>query len=183
MSRDFYELCYDQYKHEMSETDNLYQKAGVMLVVIPLLGTLMVTLGRLNILNLCFIRIDVFLFYLAFLIASVTLVTSMVFLFLCVCPRQYKTLADMDVWQKWIKKYQEHLNNKEQSAEDRTSAELDAAMFENLCPKLAEAQSINAEINEKRRKAFKRAIQMAAIALVAVGTQAIFSIILQIQGV
>lgn len=31
MSRDFYELCYDQYKLEMADADSLYQKAGVLI--------------------------------------------------------------------------------------------------------------------------------------------------------
>ena len=100
MSRDFYELCYDQYKQEMSESQGLYQKAAVILLVLPLLGTITVRLGRLDILNLCFVRVDAFLFYVAFTAATVALAGSTLFVFLCVYPRKYKTLANMDVWQK-----------------------------------------------------------------------------------
>ncbi len=181
MSRDFYELCYDQYKQEMGEAERLYQKASVMLVAIPLLGTIMATLGRLSILHLCFTRVDAFLFHLAFLVASAALGTSVVFLFLCVCPRQYKTLATMDVWQKWRQDYQTYLSEKEEG--DEGSASLDTAMFENLCPRLAEAQPVNAEINENRRKAFDLSVRMAAIAAAAIGVQALFSVILKAQGV
>ena len=183
MSRDFYEVCYDHYKQEMSEAEGLYQKASVMLVALPLMGTIMAALGRLDILNLCFTRVDAFLFYLAFLVAAAALATSAVFLFLCVCPRQYKTLATMDVWQKWRADYQKYLSEKDEGAGNGAGATLDAAMFENLCPRLAEAQPVNAEINEKRRKAFKWSVLMAAIALVAVGVQALFSVILRAQGV
>lgn len=182
MSRDFYELCYDQYKQEMSEAEGLYQKAGVILVVLPLVGTVMVTLGRLDILGLCFVRVDAFLFYLAFLVASLALAASTLFLFLCVYPRKYKTLASMDVWQQWRENYQKFLREKEENPGD-DPAVLDAAMFVNLCPRLAEAQPINAEINEKRRTQFKRSVLWAAIAFGAVGIEALFHLILKLQGV
>jgi hypothetical protein len=181
MSRDFYELCYDQYKQEMTEAGSLYQTAGFMLAAIPLLGAIMVTLGRTDVLHLSFARVDTFLFYLAFVLATAALIASVVFLFLCVYPRRYKTLASMDVWQKWREDYQKYLDAKADGAENGES--LDMAMFTNLCPRLAEAQPINAEINERRRKAFKRSVQMAAIALVAVGAESLFGLIMKLQGV
>jgi len=182
MSRDFYELCYDQYKQEMSEAEGLYQKAGVILVVLPLLGAIMVTLGRLDILNLCFIRVDAFLFYLAFFATTLALAASTLFLFLCVYPRKYKTLANMDVWQQWRENYQKYLREKEENPGEDPSA-LDAAMFVNLCQRLTEAQPINAKINEKRRMQFKRSVLWAAIAFSAVGVEALFHLILKLQGV
>lgn len=181
MSRDFYGLCYDQYKQEMAEADSLYQKAGVMLGVIPLLGAVMVAIGRVDIVSLCLARVDAFIFCLAFLIAAAALVASVVFLFKCVCPRKYKTLASMDVWQKWREDYQHWLD--EQDAESKEAGSLDDAMFQNICPKLAEAQPINAKINEDRRQAFKRSVQLAAIALAAIGMQALFGLLMTLQGV
>jgi len=182
MSRDFYEYCYSQYKQEMAEADGLYHKAGVMLVALPLLGAIMVRLGRLDILSLCFVRVDAFLFYLAILTAAFGVATSALFLFLCLYPRKYKTLADMDVWQKWREDYQKYLRAKEDGSADKAAA-LDAAMFENLCPRLAEAQPINAQINENRRKAFKRSVFWAGIVLVAVALEAIFHLALRLRGV
>ena len=181
MSRDFYELCYDQYKQEMNEADSLYQRASVMLAVIPLLGAIMVKLSRFDILDRCFIRVDAFLFYLAFVVATIALAVSTVFLFLYVYPRRYKTLASMDVWEKWREDYQKYLDAQKDGAGGSIS--LDEAMFRNICPRLAEAQPINAEINEKRRKAFKRSVLWAAIGLAAVGVQALFHLILRVQGV
>jgi len=181
MSRDFYELCYDQYKLEMKEADGLYQKAGMMLVVIPLLGVIVVKLGRLDIIHLCFTRVDAFFFYLASVLASVFLIVSVWFLLSCIYPRKYKTLASMDFWQKWRDDYQAYLDKVDDSSEQPNA--IDAAMLQNLCPKLAEAQPVNAAINEKRRQSFRRSIKMAAIALSAIGVQAIFSLILALQGV
>jgi len=182
MSRDFYELCYDQYKYEMSESERLYQKAGVMLVVLPVLGAIITSLGRLDIFTLRFARWDVFAFYLSSVLAFLALVISAVFLFACVYPREYKTLADMDVWQKWREEYLKYLSAREEEGGD-TAARLDAAMLVNLCPRLVEAQPVNAQINESRRKAFKKSVKWAAIASVAVGVQGLFNLILRIQGV
>lgn len=182
MSRDFYELCYDQYKQEMTVADNLYQKAGFMLVLIPLLASVMITLGRIDLLAQMFIRVDIFLFYLGFVLAAFALLASISFVFLFVCPRSnYRTLADMGEWQKWRENYQEYLSK--ESGEKTNACALDAAMFTSLCPKLVEAQPVNAAINEKRRKHFQRSIKAAAVALAAVGMEALFHLILRIQGV
>ena len=181
MSRDFYELCYDQYKQEMREADGLYQKAGIMLVLIPLLGSAMVTLGRIDLLGQMFTRVDTFFFYLAFAITASALVVSTVFVFLFVCPRsRYKTLASMDVWQRWRQEYQEHLEKQEEKGETQT---IDLAMFENITPRLAEAQPINAALNEKRRKHFQRSVKAAAVALATLGLEALFHLVLKVQGV
>ncbi|QDU71075.1 hypothetical protein [Mucisphaera calidilacus] len=181
MSRDFYELCYDQYKQEMAEADGLYQKAAVMLGVIPLLGAVMVAIGRVDIVNLCSVRVDVFIFYFAFLVATAALVVSVVFLFKCVCPQKYKTLASMDMWQKWRDDYQRWLDEQDDEWKETTS--LDDALFPCICTRLAEAQAINAKINENRRKAFKRSVQLAAIALAAIAMQALFGLLMTLQGV
>lgn len=181
MSRDFYELCYDQYKQEMSDAEALYQRCGILLVVIPILATAMVTLGRLDVVGESFARVDVFLYNLAFVVASSSLLVSTYFLFVCVYPRGYKSMANMGAWQKWREEYQKHIDNSESQ---RTKAkDIDAAMFENLCPRLAEAQVHNASITEKRRQAFRRSILMAAICLVAIGFEATLNVVLTLQGI
>lgn len=183
MSRDFYELCYDQYKQEMSESDRIYQRVGVMLVAIPLLGAVTVKLGRIDMLESCFKRVDIFFYYFASLTTIIALAVGVVFLFLCAYPRQYKTLANMDVWYKWREDYKKYLKDKEKGDKSEANSELDLALFENICPRLVEAQPINAEINEKRRKAFQGSIKAMVIAVVAVGFQSLFHLIIIIQGI
>jgi len=183
MNRNFYELCYDQYKQEMSEADGIYQKAAVMLVVIPILAASIVKLGRIDILKLFCARVDVFFYYVSSLIAIVALVASITFLVICVYPRRYKTLANMDVWSKWRTDYQEYLKKGEEGENASNITELDKALFDNVCSRLVEAQPINAEINEKRRKAFRRSILAATIAIITIGLQVLFYLILIIQGV
>lgn len=183
MSRDFYQLCYDQYLQEMKEAEILYQRAGVMLVALPLLSTAAVALGRIDILKLCFTRVDTFLYYFAFVVAILSIAGSIVFLLLCVYPRKYETLATMDFWQKWREEYQKYLSDTRRSAESGDTGELDTAMINNVCSKLVEAQPINARINEKRRKSFQKSVLMASVALASIGLQALMSLILKIQGV
>jgi len=182
MSRDFYELCYDQYKQEMQDADAIYQRAGVMLIVLPLLGTATLALGRIDILRLCFTRVDAFLYYFGSLVAMLGIASSAVFLFLCVYPRKYQTLASMKTWHKWREDYQQYLNKGGEAGASSDGDEPEAATMKHLCEKLVDAQPINAEINEKRRKAFKYSVLAAAIAFAAIGLQAFFYLILKIQG-
>lgn len=183
MSKDFYQLCYDQYQREMKEADNIYQRAGVMVIVLPLLGTATVTLGRIEVLKLCFTRVDIFLYCIASLTAILSILISVVFLFSCVYPRKYQTLSAMNVWQKWREDYQEYLKNIIEGTESNNVDTLDTAMINNLCGRLVEAQPINAGINEKRRKAFQKSLLMAGIALAVICLQSLFFLVLKIQGV
>ena len=173
--KQFYELCYDQYLRELKDSDNLYQRVGFLVIVIPVLVASTAKLGRLDIVNLCLTRPDVFLFYLSSVTAAFFIVFSALFLTLCAWPRRYKTLANMDVWHKWYNKY--HTFLKDECITEEQANTLEIAFFENVCPQLAEAQPINADINERRRKSFKRSIQMIAFALAAILLQAFMSLV------
>jgi hypothetical protein len=184
MSRDFYELCYDQYKQEMADADNLYQKAGVMLVIVSLLGTIIVALGRTDIIAQCFVRVDVFLFYLWTFLALIPLATSVLFLVLLSYPRSdYRTLQSINAWHDWRSQYEEYLKQSEPKEGVEIPDNVDKTMFSNLCLRLVEAQPINAKINEKRRKMFQKSMLMAALSLIAISFQALFALILNIQGI
>ena len=154
-----------------------------MLAVIPVVGAAVVAMGRLDVLPHCFQRVDAFLYCLGGLVAFVALAVSISFLFICICPRNYQTLAGMDFWEKWRAEYQKYLDERKNDEAAGKCDELDSAMFANLCPRLAEAQPANAEINEKRRQAFKKSVQSAGIAVAAVAVQGLFYLILLMQGV
>jgi len=181
MSFDFFTLCYDQYKQEMNDADWLYQKVSFMVIVIPLLGTFMVKLGRIDILNLAFLRCDVFAFYLFTVMAAISLTVSVIFLVMSVYPRHYKTLADMAVWSTWRDDYLKYLSeNEKRNGGDES---IETTLVKNIEKRLIESQPINAKINERRRKAFKKSILFSSIALSALGIQAFFYLVLKIQGI
>jgi len=183
MSRDFYKLCFNQYELEMKEAEGIYQRGGVMLIVIPLLSAAVFKLGRIDILSLLFVRVDTVIYYFAALIAIIALAISIAFLFWCIFPRKYKTLANMNVWKKFRDDYHEYLNRNNSNQTPNNKEATNIATFEEIFLKLIEAQPVNAEINEKRSKAFKRSMLMAVIALAAIVLQATFYLILKIQGV
>jgi hypothetical protein len=184
MSRAFYDLCYDQYKLEAKSTEALYQRAGIMLISLPVLGAAASALGRADLVLRCFTRIDIFLHLLGAAAAFVSLVVSAVFLFLCVCPRrEYKSLADLDSWLKWRDSHLDYLKKQGGDGATPADASIEAAMIEEMCPKLAGAQSKNAAINEKRRACFRVSVLWLGLCLGAIGVEGLFYFLLKVQGI
>jgi len=180
VSKDFYELCYRQYEFEMKETDQIYQRVSFVLVFLSLLGAIVYKLGRIDIFNQIFTRVDVFLYYLSVLVGVLTVGASVVFGVLFVLPRKgkYKTIASMKLWQKWRDDYDKYL--KESGSEDE---EVNTALLREITEKLAEAQANNAPINERRRQYFYRCVLMASLATVPISMQAFLYLLLKFQEV
>ena len=176
-SKEFYTLCYDQYKIELEEAEKLYQKISILLILIPIIGGISVSLGRTDIVVRLFERVDIFLYYLSFLAAWLALAGSTTFSILCVIPRTYKRIGDMEGWHDWKKKYQKYLH------ESGTNETIDDALIRDICPKLAEAQTQNAPINESRRIYFQKGVMFASICIVLIAFQAILYCLLKVQGV
>lgn len=180
VSKEFYELCYRQYEFELKETDQIYQRVSFVLVFLSLLGTLIYKLGRIDIFNQIFVSVDVFLYYLFIAIAFLCLGSSVIFGILFILPRKgkYKTIASMDLWQKWRDEYNEYLKQSDDQEEKQ-----DDALLREITDKLAEAQANNAPINEKRRHYFYRCVLMAALGIIPVFIQAFFFLILKLRGI
>ncbi len=181
ISQNFYELCYRQYEFEMKETDQIYQRVSFALVLLSLLGGIIFKLGRVEIIELVFARLDVFLYYIACLSAIMLLTCGIFFTILFTLPRrrEYKTIASMDLWHKWRKDYEDYLNN----SGNKVDETVDDAMLAEMTTKLAEAQANNAPINEKRRQYFYKSVLMASLCMVFVVIQAVLYFVLKIQGV
>jgi len=180
ISKEFFELCHKQYEFELKETDQIYQRISFVLVFLSLLGTLIYTLGRIDIFDQIFIRIDVFLYYLSIGLAFSFLAGSMVFAIMFILPRKgkYKTIASMNLWQKWRDDYNEYLKQSDEQEEKP-----DDALLREITDKLAEAQANNAPINEKRRQYFYKCVLMAAIGIIPVSIQAFFYLLIKLQGI
>lgn len=179
-SKDFYQLCYDQYKFEIIETDQIYQRVSFVLILLSLLGSIIYNLGRIDILGLIFVRVDTFLYYLSIFVAVLLFAVSIFYAVLFALPRRgkYKNLATMDVWHKWRKDYEDYLNKK-----DKSEDTVDDAMLREITKKLADAQANNAPINEKRRQYFHLCVLMASLSIIPVSFQAFFYLILKLQGI
>lgn len=180
-SRSFYELCYDQYKFALTETDQIYQRVSFVLILLSLLGGIIFRLGRTDIFGLIFVRVDVFLYYLSIFIAILFLAASVYLTIFFALPRKrkYLTIASMDLWHKWQKDYEDYLNKKGDTEGDT----VDDAMLRVITPKLAEAQAQNAPINERRRLYFHWSVLMGSLSIIPVSIQAFFYLLLKLQGV
>ncbi len=176
MSRDFYEFCYKEYNSELEEAEKLYQKVGIMLVVLPVLTSVVVKLGRYDLLGMLFARIDVFIYYCSCCAALLLIAIGIFWAVLCVYPRKYKRIGDLGGWKNWRDKYEEYI--KKAKADDK----IDEVMMKEICPRLAEAQTKNAPINEKRRKCFQKSVLIASYAIIPIAIQGIFYLLLKIQG-
>ena len=177
MSQEFYKFCYDQYKIELDEAEKLYQKIGIMLIVLPVLASVIVKLGRVYLFGLLFTRIDVFIYYLASCASLLLVGVSIGYAISCVYPRKYKRLENLQEWQEWKEKYEKYIKDADKKET------IDEAMMRDICPRLAGAQTKNAPINEKRRQYFQKSVRAASIATVPIGIQAVFYLLLKIQGV
>ncbi len=156
------------------ETDQIYQRASVVLILLPLLGVLTYNLGRIDILTQLFTRIDVFLYYLFTLMAYLFLGCSVVFAIFFTLPRKekYKGMRFMKVW---LRKY------KHQCLTQRGGQKNEDVIFYKITKELTEIQANNEPINEKRRGYFHLCLLMASLAIGAIGLQAIFLLIIKIK--
>jgi hypothetical protein len=187
-SKIFYDLCYDQYKFALTETDQIYQRVSFVMILLSLLGSIVYKLGRIDIFGLMFVRVDVFIYYLSILAAILLLATSVCFAILFALPRRrkYINLALMNEWQKWRQDYENYLKERDKSEETKTNSGVDSvdnAMLRVITPKLAEAQANNAPINEKRRQYFHWCVLMGSLSIIPVSMQALFYLLLKLQGV
>jgi hypothetical protein len=170
--KEFFTLCYDQYKNELYQADNIIQRAGLILSAQAIIGGAAIALGRADAFSQFFTRLDVFFFYTAGGLALACVLVSATFLFIAVCPRGYPALAPMKDWESWRK-----------SLCGTTSAPPDKEVLESLIKKSCESQAANAASNERRRTAFKRAIIAVGVAMLLMSAEAVFRFILQVEGI
>jgi hypothetical protein len=81
-------------------------------------------------------------------------------------------------WKKWREDYEKYLMDKPDSEKS-----VDDVMVEKMCSNLAEAQTVNAPLNEKRRRHFKRSVQTTALGLISILPAGLLYLFLRIQGV
>ncbi len=178
VSKDFYDLCYDQYKSELEEAEKIYQKVSILLVLIPILAGVSAKFGRTDIIPSFFARVDIFLYYLSFIITWLLLGVSISFSIYCVMPRKkYRRIKDMENWQDWRVRYQKYID------ESGNDEDVDHALIRDLTPRLAEAQTTNTKLNEKRRQAFQKAVFITSLSIFSIGFQALLYLALKLQNI
>lgn len=183
MNKDFYEFCWEQFRQDLRDTDTIFQRVSVMQILLPVLVAAACAIGRPELVTRCFERVDVFLYCLAVSVVFIAVGFSIYQLFRCVYPGDtYRNVATIDFWDKWQKDMTKYLETKEQGEREREQA-FQKAFFEDVCPRLAEAQPHNARLNDQRRKAFYRSVKGSLIAVIALSLQGLLYLAMKIQGV
>ncbi len=136
-SQVFYELCYDQYKLELEEAEKLYQKAAIILIILPILVGTVISIGRTDLVEQFFVKKVVFLYYLSCFFSWTLILSGVIFAIYCVVPRNYQGISNLAAWQDWRKRYQEYIEK------SKASETVDDAMIIDICTRLADALARN----------------------------------------
>jgi len=172
--REFYGVCYDRYRHEQNQTDAIYQRAGILLVSLPILGAVAYKLGEPELLAQTFTW-KLFFYMLGAGSAFTCLAASVVFLFLGILPRSYESLPPMKVWKDWRDDFRRRLSeSKSGPDEERIGNEF----ITQIIPKIVDAEHDYCKKNERRRRHFRSSILWAAGALGGIGIEAFFHMLL-----
>ncbi len=182
--KEFCELCYKQLRDEMSQTDGIYQRCGILLAILPIMGVAAYRLGRPDLVTKVFTRVDIFLYLLATAAAFLSLAVSAGFLIWCVVPRSsYSSPATMKEWAKWRDQHRSEVRADGNRSPAETEEVVSDATVHAMIERLTDAEERCAPINEKRRRAFRWSIMFAGITFACIGTQALFHLLLFLQGV
>ncbi|MGE4285212.1 MAG: hypothetical protein AB7F23_01200 [Phycisphaerae bacterium] len=171
-----FELCYDQYKAELGESDKIYQKCSIMILVVPVLIGVLVKIGDMSLFQSVLLKDGCGLWQLLYVIGSVISIVLICMATyntaMCVIPRQYKSLNTMVAWYKYFSE------RKDDSCQDDSSS----GAFSELSKKLSEAKDCNDLLNEKRRQHFGKSIRFACYSLIPLALQALVLFVIKITG-
>lgn len=177
--KEFFELCFDRYKHEESQVDAIYHRVGFLLTALPVLGAVAYHLGQAEFLRKAFLRVDVFIYVASTSASFVCLSLSALFLMWCVLPRGYKAL---NVMREWDAKRADFKRWDESNKVDN-QAEVVSTLTKGITSRTMEAEEHYRKANESRRQKFRWSIIWAGIALAFIALEGFFSMILSLQGV
>ena len=179
----FFEFVYLEYKTDLDLAHTLYQRAGVMLTAIVILAGAAASLGRPDLIEKTLQRLDVLLLQAATLVVACCLICSTYLLFVAAVPRDYPKLTKPFFWDIWRRQYWKQLTEAASDDEERNRRFLAEATREAMLERLLESQGMVAYINQKRQRAFQRAVLFMAAAVTALGVQAASVALLRFQGV
>jgi hypothetical protein len=177
--KDFFEVCYKRFVIAQEQSDSLYQRAGLLLTALAIVGAASYGIGRPELLPKIFVRIDVF-FFLAFsAFTFVCLCVGVFFLILGITPRQYASLPPMREWESWRQEYRKILaGSGNKPNEDDVSREC----LSRMKTQILDAECDHAKKNEIRRKHFRRAVLCCSLGFCGLAIQAFLRMILFVQG-
>jgi hypothetical protein len=180
--KEFFDFCYEQYRRELDQADLLYQRGAVILPIQTFLAGAVVYLTRTDLWKSTFLRLDVFLYYLAALVGLFLLVDAMGHLVAAILPRNYERVASTTQWRDWREGYRSQLAKydanddagNQQALQEQTAAQLlDAVVI---------AEDANSRLNETRMRFFRAGVLRTALSLVVIVVQAVLYFAIRLRG-
>jgi len=173
--KEFFDICYDQYKSELEQCEAIYQRAGFVLTAESIVGGAAIVLGSAEPFGMFFKRIDVTAYYLLAAASLLLVMISVTCLFFSVHPRKYPALAALEEWQKRRKQLLSA-----QSATGTASGE--SQFVEEITTRVCESDVSSKVTNEKRRRMFKFSLLTVGLATLFMCLEAVFRFVLQVEG-
>lgn len=181
---EFRAFCYDQYKLSLSQNDELYRRAGLLLTALTVLGGATMALFDRHLLPdllntvrpLYWLTLRLYLAFLA--LAGVALVVSVIVLILTLLPRRYFEIAPLKAWLGWRDEYRQQLGSVDSLQPDHRSAAVAQATHDAVVRMLSEAQGNNSRLNSVRLRWFRRSVWFTIVLAASLTLSALARLVL-----
>jgi hypothetical protein len=173
----FFDFCYDQYKVEMEDAERIYTRVGILITALVVLAGVVKHLARPELagewnLTLGVVPIATGILHIATMAAGFCLLKSLCYTLRAARPQKYTNLASTEQLREWKEIRALHIAQNEAK---KSPGGLSSALWREMLPKLTEAQFKNAELNEKRRIQYEKALSWIVRAVVAILIQGFFA--------
>lgn len=177
--KELFDFIHTEYRSAHETSNVIYARASFLLTAQVVLATAAIALGRHDLAGRVFERVDVFLFH-GFIVAAFVFLAIGVFRMVqSVNPRKYEKLKDFAAWREWIRAIEAQPDD-ENPGKKQNKAE---KQREGFLLRLIEATDKANEYNEQRLGQLARSIRATALALAMLAGEALFALVLAMQGV
>ncbi|MBL9148645.1 MAG: hypothetical protein JNM94_08130 [Phycisphaerae bacterium] len=176
----YLEFVYREYQARSEETEGYFQRYQLAIGGIALLGGLSAFLTRLDFLRLIWLRIDVFLYYLATAAVALMLLLATVAVSASVWPRVFQRLNRLSDWNAWRSNYRKLVSDSQFGIEhpDKIDAIVDRETSGALIDRLIEACDQNARVNRAKLRACHYSTYCLVAAIVFIAAQSLMRCVL-----
>lgn len=174
----FFDLCYDTYRHEVSETDRLYTRFPLAISANVLIGGAVGLLVKESYVDSFFTRVDVFLYYGSAFACIGLLVTAVIFLAGAILPRRYKRIAALRPLAEWRGEYARELEHADEGVSEADIERIiDHATIVELEKQLIKTTEVNKRVNGRRTWWFNRSLYFTTYSLIPLLTTGVMHIV------
>ena len=181
--KEFFDFAYEEYKAELALAYSLHQRAGILLTAIVIVGGAAAAIARIELLGQTAPQWRVLCLHLATLFVVASLIAGVVFLFVTTLPRDYPKLGKAFFWCQWRQRYRAMLVDDDPDDDQRNQSALASATLEAILQQVADAQTTAAWMNQKRLRSFYNGVCCLSVAVIGLGIEGLFAVLLKMKGV